>query len=77
MRHRLPPDQYATGILAGNRLLLSQAITLIESRRADDQVLAQQVLERILPNTGKSARIGITGVPGVGKVPLSNRSART
>ncbi|ADB37224.1 methylmalonyl Co-A mutase-associated GTPase MeaB [Spirosoma linguale] len=67
MRHRLPPDQYATGILAGNRLLLSQAITLIESRRADDQVLAQQVLERILPNTGKSARIGITGVPGVGK----------
>ncbi|GAB3042919.1 methylmalonyl Co-A mutase-associated GTPase MeaB [Spirosoma pulveris] len=67
MRHRLLPDQYATGILAGDRLVLSQAITLIESRRADDQVLAQQVLERLLPNTGKSTRIGITGVPGVGK----------
>ncbi|MCX6214959.1 methylmalonyl Co-A mutase-associated GTPase MeaB [Spirosoma sp.] len=67
MRHRLTTDQYATGILAGDRLVLSQAITLIESRRADDQALAQQVLEHILPNTGKSTRIGITGVPGVGK----------
>ncbi|GAB3792083.1 methylmalonyl Co-A mutase-associated GTPase MeaB [Spirosoma humi] len=67
MRHRFAPDYYATGILAGDRLVLSQAITLIESRRSDDQVLAQQVLERILPNTGKSVRIGITGVPGVGK----------
>ncbi|SOD98686.1 methylmalonyl Co-A mutase-associated GTPase MeaB [Spirosoma fluviale] len=67
MRHRLTPDQYATGILAGDRLVLSQAITLIESRRADDQLLAQQVLARILPNTGHSTRIGITGVPGVGK----------
>lgn len=67
MRHRFAPDHYATGILAGDRLVLSQAITLIESRRPDDQVLAQQVLERILPNTGNSVRVGITGVPGVGK----------
>ncbi|AUD04824.1 methylmalonyl Co-A mutase-associated GTPase MeaB [Spirosoma pollinicola] len=67
MRHRFAPDHYANAILAGDRLLLSQAITLIESRRADDQLLAQQVLERILPETGKSIRIGITGVPGVGK----------
>ncbi|MFD2933597.1 methylmalonyl Co-A mutase-associated GTPase MeaB [Spirosoma flavum] len=67
MRHRLSPDHYATGVLTGNRLVLSQAITLIESRRPDDQVLAQQVLERILPKTGESIRIGITGVPGVGK----------
>ncbi|GAB3781292.1 methylmalonyl Co-A mutase-associated GTPase MeaB [Spirosoma horti] len=67
MRHRFAPDHYAAGILAGDRLVLSQAITLIESRRPDDQVLAQQVLERILPNTGNSVRVGITGVPGVGK----------
>lgn len=67
MRHRFAPDHYATGILAGDRLVLSQAITLIESKRSDDQALAQQVLERILPYTGKSVRVGITGVPGVGK----------
>ncbi|GAB3497597.1 methylmalonyl Co-A mutase-associated GTPase MeaB [Spirosoma knui] len=67
MRNRFAPDHYAAGILAGDRLLLSQAITLVESRRTDDQALAQQVLERVLPHTGNSVRIGITGVPGVGK----------
>lgn len=67
MRHRLPAQDYANGILTGNRLLLSQAITLVESRRTEDQAVAQQVLEAILPHTGRSTRIGITGVPGVGK----------
>ena len=67
MHHRLPPDQYTSGILAGDRLLLSRAITLVESRRPDDQALAQQVLETVLHRTGNSVRIGITGVPGVGK----------
>lgn len=67
MRQRHPAHHYVNGILAGDRLLLSQAITLVESRRADDQVLAQQVLETILPKAGNSIRIGITGVPGVGK----------
>ena len=68
MRHRLSPDQYATGILAGDRLVLSRAITLLESRLPPDQVLAQQVLEQVLPRkSGQSVRIGITGVPGVGK----------
>lgn len=67
MRYRLSPDHYVNGILSGNRLLLSRAITLIESRRDDDQVLAQQVLNEVLPRTGNSVRIGITGVPGVGK----------
>ncbi|QDK78944.1 methylmalonyl Co-A mutase-associated GTPase MeaB [Spirosoma sp. KCTC 42546] len=67
MRHRHPAHHYVNGILAGDRLLLSQAITLVESRRADDQELAQQVLEAILPKAGNSIRIGITGVPGVGK----------
>lgn len=67
MRDRFPPDYYAKGILAGDRLTLSRAITLVESRRPDDQALAQQVLESVLPNTGNSVRVGITGVPGVGK----------
>lgn len=67
MRHRLAPDQYIQGILTGDRLTLSRAITLAESRRTDDQVLAQQVLDGILPHTGHSVRVGITGVPGVGK----------
>lgn len=70
MHHRFPPDHYASGILAGDRLLLSRAITLVESRRPDDQALAQQVLEQVLPKTGNSVRVGITGVPGVGKSTL-------
>lgn len=67
MRHRFSLDHYVNGILGGDRLLLSRAITLIESRRSDDQVLAQQVLNSVLSRTGESVRIGITGVPGVGK----------
>ena len=67
MRDRLSPDYYTTGILAGDRLTLSRAITLVESRRPDDQGLAQRVLEGVLPKTGNGVRVGITGVPGVGK----------
>ncbi|MVM28771.1 methylmalonyl Co-A mutase-associated GTPase MeaB [Spirosoma sp. HMF4905] len=67
MRQRFPAHHYINGILTGDRLVLSQAITLVESRLVDDQALAQQVLEAILPKTGNSIRIGITGVPGVGK----------
>jgi len=67
MRHRLAPHQYAASILQGDRLLLSRAITLVESRRPDDQALAQAVLTQVLPATGQAIRIGITGVPGVGK----------
>lgn len=58
---------FVEGILAGNRVLLSQAITLIESTRPDHQDLAQQIIEQCLPHSGKSLRIGITGTPGVGK----------
>ena len=65
--HRLPPDHYITGIRAGDRLILSRAITLVESLLESDQALALQVLEAVLPQTGNSIRIGITGVPGVGK----------
>lgn len=67
MRKRLTAESYTEGILQGNRIVLAQAITLIESQLPQDQALAQEVLENILPYTGKSLRIGITGVPGVGK----------
>jgi LAO/AO transport system kinase len=58
---------FVEGILSGNRVMLSQAITLIESTRSDHQDLAQQIIEKCLPFTGNSIRIGITGTPGVGK----------
>ncbi|GAB2548924.1 methylmalonyl Co-A mutase-associated GTPase MeaB [Rufibacter soli] len=67
MPKRFSPDEYAAGVLSGNRVLLSRAITLVESTLPSDQVLAHQVMEKILPHTGKSVRVGITGVPGVGK----------
>ncbi|WP_375418671.1 methylmalonyl Co-A mutase-associated GTPase MeaB [uncultured Hymenobacter sp.] len=67
MPQRFPADHYAQGLLAGNRVLLSQAITLVESTLPTDQALAQDVLARVLPATGGALRVGITGVPGVGK----------
>ena len=51
----------------GNRRALAKAITLVESKLDDDRVRAQGVLEALLPSTGNSIRIGITGIPGVGK----------
>lgn len=59
--------EYVEGILAGNTTILSQAITLIESSRPDNRVIAQKVIEACQPHTVKSMRIGITGVPGAGK----------
>jgi LAO/AO transport system kinase len=67
MKKRLSIPEYTNGIITGNRMILSRAITLIESNLPEDKELAQAVLESILPHTGKSIRIGITGVPGVGK----------
>jgi LAO/AO transport system kinase len=55
------------GVIAGRRRALAKAITLVESTRADHQQRAQAVLGALLPETGKSIRIGISGVPGVGK----------
>lgn len=66
-RKRLSIDEYVTGILDGNRTILSKAITLIESALPDHQETAQKIIERCLPHAGKSIRIGITGVPGAGK----------
>lgn len=64
---KLSTDEFLSGILKGDRIVLSKAITLIESSRAEDQLQAGNLLNSIGPNTGKSIRVGITGVPGVGK----------
>jgi LAO/AO transport system kinase len=66
-KKKLSIDEYVEGILSQNRTILSQAITLIESSLHKHQETAQQIIEKCLPYTGKSVRIGITGVPGVGK----------
>ena len=55
------------GVLSGQRRALAKTITLIESTRRDHQVRAQAVLAALLPHTGKTIRVGISGVPGVGK----------
>ncbi|MDR3265733.1 MAG: methylmalonyl Co-A mutase-associated GTPase MeaB [Synergistaceae bacterium] len=66
-RRDLSPDEYVDGVLRGDRTLLSRAITLVESNAAKHFELAQNVLQSILPYTGNSIRVGITGVPGAGK----------
>lgn len=58
---------YKEGIRKGDRVILSRAITLVESKNAVHQKMAEELLDSILPDTGKSIRLGITGVPGVGK----------
>src|SRR5581483_1363514 len=63
----LTVEDYVSGVLAGDRTILSRAITLIESYSPLHEAQAQEVLQRLLPHTGNSRRIGITGVPGVGK----------
>lgn len=60
-------DAYVSGILAGDRAMLARAITLVESTKHEHSLLAQKLLQELLPATGKALRIGITGVPGVGK----------
>ncbi len=60
-------DEYLQGILNGNRMILSKAITLIESSKPEHQQLAQDIIEKCLLHAGRSFRLGITGVPGVGK----------
>jgi LAO/AO transport system kinase len=67
MRQRLSAAEYTHGILRGDRTLLGRAITVIESKLAEDKVLSNAILQEILPQTGGALRIGITGIPGVGK----------
>jgi LAO/AO transport system kinase len=66
-RKLLSADEYVNGILEGNISILSKAVTLVESSRASHQSLAREIVTQCLPYSGKSIRLGITGVPGVGK----------
>jgi len=69
-RRRLSVDDYVAGVRAGDRAILGRALTLVESSRPDHAVQAQAVLQALLPHTGGAHRVGITGVPGVGKSTL-------
>src|SRR5271169_4899928 len=60
-------DGLAAAVRSGDRAALPQAITLLESTRADPREQAQQLLLELLPDSGDAHRVGITGVPGVGK----------
>jgi len=62
-----PKSSLAAGIRAGDRAVLARAITLIESKRADHRNEAHQLVQELLPLTGKAVRLGITGAPGAGK----------
>lgn len=66
-KSRLTANAYIEGVLKGDRVLLSRAITMIESNLESDKVIAKEIVQAILPKSGNSFRIGITGVPGVGK----------
>ncbi len=66
-RKKLTIDEYVEKILEGDRTVLSRSITLIESALPEHQNTAQQIIEKLLPYTGNSIRIGISGVPGAGK----------
>ncbi|MGD2186573.1 MAG: methylmalonyl Co-A mutase-associated GTPase MeaB [Desulfobacterales bacterium] len=65
--HTADPQIYIKGVLEQDRRLLSKTITLIESSRPDHQQLARKIVDELLQHTGKAVRLGITGVPGVGK----------
>ena len=64
---QLSVNDYVEGILRGDVTVLSRAVTLVESLLPEHRAIAQEVVERCLPFSGKSVRVGITGVPGAGK----------
>ena len=66
-RRELSVDDYVRGVLSGDRVILSRAITLVESNAPAHFDTAGRVVKEILPHTGNSTRVGITGVPGAGK----------
>ena len=61
------PEDYVNGVLSGDRRMLSKTITMIESALGRHKDVARAILDQLLPHTGKAVRLGITGVPGVGK----------
>jgi len=66
-RNLLAVEDYVNGILKGDITILSKAVTLVESANSKHQQIAQEIITSCLPHSGKSIRVGITGVPGVGK----------
>jgi LAO/AO transport system kinase len=66
-RGRLAASEYINGVLRGDRVVLARAITVIESELPADGEIAEKVLDGVLKHTGRSLRVGITGVPGAGK----------
>lgn len=66
-RRKLSVDDYVEGVLSGDRMMLARTITLIESNAKKHREIAEQVLKKLMPHTGNSIRVGITGVPGAGK----------
>jgi LAO/AO transport system kinase len=66
-RRELTPDEYFAGVRGGDVAVLARALTLIESSSPRHQPTAEALLTRLLPHTGAAVRVGITGVPGVGK----------
>lgn len=60
-------EELIIGIKSGNKRLIAKAITLVESKKAEHRLQAEELLKKILPDTGNSIRVGITGVPGAGK----------
>src|ERR1700753_4311406 len=60
-------DKLAQELRGGSRAALARAITLVESRRSDHQAAARDLVQMLLPDTGRAIRVGITGSPGVGK----------
>ncbi|THA71479.1 methylmalonyl Co-A mutase-associated GTPase MeaB [Streptomyces sp. A0958] len=67
MAPRIDLDSYVKGVLDGKRAHIARAITLVESTRPDHRALAQELLRELLPHSGNARRVGISGVPGVGK----------
>ena len=67
MKKAQAPADYVAGVRAGDRRVIAKTITLLESRRADHRELGQEVLDALVPDTGRAIRVGITGPPGVGK----------
>jgi LAO/AO transport system kinase len=70
LRANLSPESLADRVIARDRAALARAITLIESRKSAHQEMARALMQAVLPQTGRAIRVGITGVPGVGKSTL-------
>ena len=64
---KMTVEDYVAGVLEGDRMKLSRAITMVESNAPKHFAMAQDIVQQLLPHTGKAVRIGITGVPGAGK----------